>query len=59
MGHGVTTIRDPSAGNGLDRVLEHKKKSSKNTITAPRILAYTAFGQGSEQKISSPEMARE
>jgi hypothetical protein len=59
MGHGITTIRDPSAGNGLDWVLEHKQKSAKNEITAPRILAYTAFGQGSETDISSPEMARE
>ncbi|ADR22216.1 hypothetical protein MATR_01420 [Marivirga tractuosa] len=59
MGHGITTIRDPSAGNGLDWVLEHKNKSSKNEITAPRILAYTAFGQGSDKPISSPELARE
>lgn len=59
MGHGITTIRDPSAGNGLDWVLEHKEKSSKNEITAPRILAYTAFGQGSKSDISSPKMARE
>lgn len=58
MGHGITTIRDPSAGNGLDWVLEHKEKSAKNEITAPRILAYTAFGQGSKSDISSPEMAR-
>ncbi|RUA33062.1 MAG: amidohydrolase [Bacteroidetes bacterium] len=58
MGHGITTIRDPSAGNGLDWVLEHKEKSAKNEITAPRILAYTAFGQGSDEPISSPEMAR-
>ncbi|MFD0931816.1 amidohydrolase family protein [Psychroflexus salinarum] len=58
MAHGITTIRDPSAGNGLDWVLEHKKKSAKNEITAPRILAYTAFGQGSKSEISSPEMAR-
>lgn len=58
MGHGITTIRDPSAGNGLDWVLKHKEKSAKNEITAPRILAYTAFGQGSDQPISSPEMAR-
>ncbi|MGJ3234569.1 amidohydrolase family protein [Marivirga sp.] len=58
MGHGITTIRDPSAGNGLDWVLKHKEKSAKNKITAPRILAYTAFGQGSDQPISSPEMAR-
>jgi hypothetical protein len=59
MGHGITTIRDPSAGNGLDWVLDHKKKSAKNEITAPRILAYTAFGQGSDKPISSPELARE
>jgi adenine deaminase len=27
MAHGITTIRDPSAGNGLSWVLEHKTKS--------------------------------
>lgn len=59
LGHGITTIRDPSAGNGLDWVLEHKEKSNKNTITAPRIYAYTGFGQGSKEPISTPEMARE
>ncbi len=59
MAHGITSIRDPSAGNGLDWVLEHKEKSNKNEITAPRIFAYTSFGQGSEEPISSPEMARE
>lgn len=58
MGHGITTIRDPSAGNGLNWVLSHKENSSKNTITAPRILAYTAFGQGSSGKISTAEQAR-
>jgi hypothetical protein len=57
MGHGVTTVRDPSAGNGLDWVLDHKKKSARNEITAPRILAYTAFGQGSKEPISTPEQA--
>ncbi len=57
MAHGITTVRDPSAGNGLDWVLDHKKKSSANTITAPRIFAYTAFGQGSKEKISTPEQA--
>ncbi len=59
LAHGITTIRDPSAGNGLDWVLEHKEKSAKNQITAPRIFAYTGFGQGSKEPISSPEMARE
>ena len=59
MGHGITTIRDPSCGNGLDWVLEHREKSSKNEITAPRILAYTAFGMGSKEPISTPEQARQ
>jgi len=57
MAHGITTIRDPSAGNGLDWVLEHKKLSAENKITAPRIFAYTAFGQGSRGGISTPEQA--
>ena len=58
MAHGITTIRDPSAGNGLSWVLEHKIKSLENTITAPRIFAYTAFGQGSKTPITNAEEAR-
>ena len=30
MAHGITTIRDPSCNNGLDWVLDHKRKSEKN-----------------------------
>lgn len=59
MGHGITTIVDPSCGNGLDWVLDQKGKSAKNEITAPRIKAYTAFGQNSKQPISTDEQARE
>jgi hypothetical protein len=58
MGHGITTVRDPSCGNGLDWVLDQKNKSDSSLITAPRIKAYTVFGQGSNQPISSPEAAR-
>lgn len=57
MAHGITTIRDPSAGNGLDWVLDHKKKSAANTITAPRIYAYTSFGQGSKTPINTAAQA--
>ena len=57
MAHGITTIRDPSAGNGLDWTLGEKKLSAENKITAPRIFAYTAFGQGSKEPISTPEQA--
>lgn len=59
MAHGITTIRDPSCGNGLSWVLDEKKLSSENKITAPRIFAYTAFGQGAGKTISTPEQAIE
>jgi hypothetical protein len=58
MAHGITTIRDPSAGNGWDWVLEEKKKSAANLITAPRIFAYTAFGMGSNTPIVTADQAR-
>ena len=59
MAHGITTIRDPGCGNGLDWVLDEKQKSAQNLITAPRIFAYTFFGQGSKMPISTPEQATE
>lgn len=59
MAHGITTIRDPSAGNGLDWVLKHKNLSAENKITAPRILAYTSFGQKSPFPITTADQARE
>jgi hypothetical protein len=59
LGHGITTIRDPSAGNGLDWTLDQKRRSEKNEITAPRIKAYTAFGMGSDKAITTPEEARQ
>lgn len=58
MGHGITTIRDPSCGNGLDWVLRAKKLSQENKITAPRIMAYTAFGMGSKEPITTDAQAR-
>jgi imidazolonepropionase-like amidohydrolase len=59
MGHGVTTIVDPSSGNGLDWVLDQKEKAARNEITVPRIKAYTSFGQGSKTSIATPEQARQ
>jgi imidazolonepropionase-like amidohydrolase len=58
LGHGITAVRDPAAGNGLDWVLEHKRKSIANTITAPRLFAYTVFGQGEQDGINTPDQAR-
>jgi len=58
MSHGITTVRDPGSGNGLDWTLDHKEKSSANEITAPRIESYVFFGQGNDGPISTPEEAR-
>lgn len=58
MGHGITTIREPGSMNGLKWTLNHKRKSQADSITAPRIFAYTTFGQGSEKPIATPEEAR-
>jgi imidazolonepropionase-like amidohydrolase len=58
MGHGVTTVRDPGSGNGVDWTLEAKAQSAKNEITAPRIKAYIFFGQGREEPFTTPDQAR-
>jgi imidazolonepropionase-like amidohydrolase len=58
MGHGITTIRDPGSGNGLEWTLEHKAKSAKNEITAPRIEAYVFFGMGRDKPFTTPDEAR-
>ena len=58
LAHGVTTVREPS-GRGVEYAVDLKKRSSKNEIIAPRILAYTGFGQGNKKPISTEEQARE
>ncbi len=64
MAHGITTIREPS-GRSIDWTLDLKQKSEKNQIIAPRIFAYTGFGQTTKDfnplndiPISNPEQAR-
>ncbi len=59
MGHGITTIRDPYCGDGLDFCLEHKAKSRANEITAPRIEAYLAFGSDRDDPFTTPQQARD
>ncbi len=59
LGHGITTIRDPGSGNGIDWTIEQRSKSAKNEITAPRIHAYAGFGSGWDRSIASPDDARE
>jgi hypothetical protein len=57
MAHGITTVRDVSAGNGLSWVLSEKKRSAENKIIAPRIYAYTGFGQGAKKPIITKQDA--
>ncbi len=59
MGHGITTIRDPGCGNGVDFCVSEEKRSEKNQITAPRIFPYVFFGQGREAPMTTPEQARQ
>ena len=59
MAHGITTVREPASGNGLEWTLDQKRKSAANKITAPRLFAYTAFGMGAKQPIANAEQAVE
>jgi cytosine/adenosine deaminase-related metal-dependent hydrolase len=58
LAHGITTIRDPACGNGLQWCLKHQKKSRENQIAAPRINIYPFFGSGWDEPITSADQAR-
>lgn len=58
MAHGITTVRQPS-GRSVEEALDLKKKSAKNEIVAPRLIAHTGFGQGAKEPIITAEQARE
>jgi imidazolonepropionase-like amidohydrolase len=58
LAHGITTIREPGSGNGLEWVLDHQRRSERNLIAAPRIVPYVFFGQGSDKPFIEPEEAR-
>ncbi len=58
MAHGITTSSDPGSGYGLDFMVEHKKKSEANLITAPRLLPYVFYGQGVKDPITSTTAVR-
>lgn len=59
LAHGITTIREPGSGNGLDWVLEHQRRSADNEIAAPRIVAYARFGMGADGPFLTTEEARQ
>jgi imidazolonepropionase-like amidohydrolase len=60
MAHGITTVRDPGSGNGVDWTLRERERSAKNEIVAPRIFVYVRPGMGWDRgPITTPELARE
>lgn len=40
MAHGVTTVREPGCGNGVDWCLHERDRSARNEIVAPRLFPY-------------------
>jgi imidazolonepropionase-like amidohydrolase len=60
MAHGVTTIRDPGSGNGVDWTLHARTRSASNAIVAPRVFVYVRPGRGWENgDVNTSEKARE
>jgi len=58
LAHGITTIREPGSFNGINWVMDHVKRSEKNTIVAPRIVPYFGFGLGLNEKITTANQAQ-
>ena len=60
MAHGVTTVREPGCGNGVDWCLHERDRSARNEIVAPRIVPYVFTERKSWDggPIDSPAQAR-
>lgn len=58
LAHGVTSVRDPGSGAGMDWMLEQRRQSAANAILAPRLHVYLTFGRGHDGPITSAEQAR-
>ncbi len=59
LGHGITTVREPGCGNGIDWCVSETRRSERNEIAAPRIFPYAFFGMGRDTPMTQPEEARE
>ena len=61
LAHGVTSVRGVGFGGGPnDPSLDQKARSAANTITAPRLFAYTVPGDvWSGGRVDTPEKGRE
>ena len=58
LAHGITSIRDPGCGNGLDWCVSESERSKRNAIVAPRIFPYVFLGAGLDAPLTEPEQAR-
>ena len=60
MAHGVTTVREPGSGNGLEWTIHERERSARNEIVAPRIVpyAFTGASMWTGGAINTPEQAR-
>jgi len=52
LGHGITTVREPGSGEGLDTTVAHSRLSADNRIAAPTIIPYVTI------EADSPDSAR-
>ncbi|MCK7592341.1 amidohydrolase family protein [Pseudomarimonas salicorniae] len=59
LGHGITSVRDPGCGNGLDWCVSEMRRSERNEIAAPRIFPYAFFGSGRDAPMTTSEEARD
>ncbi|HEX2189093.1 MAG TPA: amidohydrolase family protein, partial [Longimicrobiaceae bacterium] len=60
LAHGITTVRDPGSGNGVDWTLRERERSARNEIAAPRIWAFVVPGAGWDRgPVTTPALARE
>ncbi|MFF9496591.1 amidohydrolase family protein [Streptomyces flaveolus] len=60
LGHGITTVREVGCiGNGVDFTVREAARSAVNEITAPNIVAYSAFGAGRGEPFRSPKDAEQ
>ncbi len=59
LAHGITAIREPGSGNGIEWTLHEQARSAENAIVAPRIFVYARPGAGwDDGPVRTPDAAR-
>ncbi|MFW6175560.1 MAG: amidohydrolase family protein, partial [Acidobacteriota bacterium] len=60
LAHGVTTVRDPGSGSGLEWTLRIRERSRRNEIPAPHVRVYASVGSGWDRgPVDTPAAARD